>query len=146
MSHTGHDYAREAASYEGVRYKTYGRSRQTGLDCFGLVLAPAWGLGIDLPDFRDYDPRCPDPSVVLSRCREHLLEVPFEDAGAGCIAVSQWDNQLAGARHLSVLLPGERMVHVDAIRRRVTRVPAGWLEGKLRGVFRIPALEYGGSW
>ena len=143
---TCEDFAAAAAALEGVRYRPRGRSAETGLDCAGIVHAPARAIGItDLPDRTDYDPFMPDPEMLRQLCREGMEETGIVDSGTGRVGLCCWEGQVE-ARHLVVMLPKRKIVHVDATYRRVTRVSASWLGSKLVAVFRLRGVDYGEPW
>ncbi len=143
---TCEQFAAAAAALEGVRYRPRGRSAETGLDCAGIVHAPAAAIGITgLPDRHDYDPLMPDPEMLLHLCREGMDEQDHSDMGTGRVGLCRWESQ-PDPRHLVVMLPRHEIVHVDAIYRRVTRVPASWLDSKLMAVFRLRGVDYGEPW
>jgi len=139
------DFAAAATSLVGVRYRTMGRSVVIGLDCYGILFVPAAMIGVHLPNVRDYDPRLPDPARLLIECRTHLIEQDPRDAGPGRIGLCGWE-QGGDPRHFVVMLPGRQIVHVDATYRRVTRVPAAWMDSKLVATFRLQGVDYGASW
>ena len=142
---TCEDFAAAAAALAGVRYRPRGRSAATGLDCAGIVYAPAAAIGLVLRDTHDYDARMPDPAMLWRLCREGMLEQDLADAGTGRVGLCRWDQQ-ADPRHLVVMLARREIVHVDASYRRVTRVPSSWLDGKLVAVFRLRGVDYGAPW
>lgn len=139
------DFATAAANLVDVRYRLYGRSAATGLNCSGLVIAAAAAIGITLPDRRDYDPLMPDPVMLRQVCDEGLVEAEWRDQGCGRIGLCRWEDQTE-PRHLVIMLPRNEIVHVDAHVRRVTRVPSSWLDSKLAAVFRLPGVHYGEPW
>lgn len=144
---TARQFADAAASLEGVRWRKYGRDPAKGLDCAGPVFAPVRMLGLaDLPDTRDYDAAMPGPEMLWDFCRRGLIEQAFEDQGEGRIGLCKWEGDDPEARHIVVMLEGREIVHVHARAKRVVRVSATWLAGKLLGVFRVPGVEYGPPW
>jgi hypothetical protein len=139
------EFAAAARSLRGVRWRPYGRSAATGLDCAGIVVCPARVVDVELQDERQYDPITPDPALLWSMCRRNLLEQDFGDAGEGRVGLCRWiDGGDAG--HFVVMLADREIVHVDAAYRRVTVVPASLIVGRLLSVFRVPSLEYGEPW
>lgn len=142
---TCEEFAAAAASLVGVRYRPCGRSVAVGLDCSGMVKVAAAAIGIVLPDVRFYDPYMPDPSVLLRMCQENLIETDATDQGAGRVGLCRWQDD-PEPRHLVVMLGGREITHVDASYRRVTKVPASWLDGKLLRTFRLPGVLYGPPW
>lgn len=141
---SAHDFAVAAQSFERVRWRRHGRGRN-GLDCGGLLVASLAAIGIACEDTRDYDAGMPPPELLWRLCSAGGDEASWSDQGEGRVALCSWT---AGgvARHLAIMLADRRIVHVDATMRRVTVVPAEWLEGRLVAVFRVRGLEYDQPW
>jgi cell wall-associated NlpC family hydrolase len=139
------EFAAAAESFAGVRWRLHGRSRAAGVDCGGLLVAALAEVGIQVADTRDYDARMPSPDLLWRLCRDGGVETTPADCGEGRVGLCRWRSR-DDARHLVVMLSGRRIVHVDASVRRVTVVPAEWLDGKLVAVFRAKGVDYGGSW
>lgn len=143
---TAHQFAMAAADLVGVRWRKYGRDPAKGLDCAGPVIVPAQLLGLGvLPDTRDYDAGMPDSGMLWDFCRRGLIEQPWSDQGEGRVGLCSWQDDPA-ARHLVVMMADREIVHVHARAKRVVRVPASWLDGKLLAVFRVPGVQYGAPW
>ena len=79
-------------------------------------------------------------------CRRGMLEQTFADQGEGRVGLCAWRVGELVPRHIVVMLAERRIVHVHAGARRVVRVSASWLDGKLLGVFRVPGVDYGEPW
>jgi hypothetical protein len=143
---TSREFAETAASLAGSRWRRYGRDPAKGLDCAGIVHAPTGILGLSaLPDTRSYDAAMPGSQMLWDFCRRGLIEQPWEDQGEGRVGLCAWDSNRE-ARHIVVMLANREIVHVHAGARRVVRVPASWMDGKLLGVFRVPGVDYGDPW
>lgn len=138
------DLARSAIDLVGTRYRPRGR-RLSGVDCSGLVILAAKNIGIELPDTRRYDPALPDPSLIRRMCEESLREVRIAEMCEGCVFIAGWVNKTDG-RHMGILVGDGEIVHSDAHVKRVTRVNATWLRGRLLSVWKIPQLNYGEPW
>lgn len=142
---TAREFALAAESLAGVRWRKHGRRPENGFDCGGLLVWALHLVGIEVEARRDYDAAMPPPDMLWNVCRQYGDESSFVDQGEGRVALCAWESGNP-ARHLSVMLGGRRIVHVDASVRRVVIVPASWLDQRLVAVFRVRGLDYGGSW
>ncbi|MBL8756337.1 MAG: hypothetical protein JNK15_23790 [Planctomycetes bacterium] len=142
---TAHEFAAAAERMCGVRWRRHGRDPAFGLDCAGIAVAALAAIGITAQDSRDYDAGMPPPELLWRLCRENGEEVPWTDQGEGRVALCRWSNG-DDPRHLVVMLARRRIAHVDASLRRVTVVPAGWLDSRLVAVFRARGVEYAEPW
>lgn len=145
MTPSSAQFAAAAEAMVGVRWRKHGRSAATGVDCAGMIIASLWAIGLPIQDVRNYDARMPDPSLLWAMCRASCTEQPWSDRGEGRVGLCRWSREDA-PRHLVVMLHEHAIVHVDAGARRVTRVPANWLDERLLAVFRVNGLEYGEPW
>lgn len=62
---TRDDVVEAARSYLGVRFKKYGRTKEGGFDCVGLLLAVGNDLGLPVEDLKGYA-FDPIPQVFMS--------------------------------------------------------------------------------
>lgn len=139
----GLDIVTEARTWIGVRWKHQGRDRD-GIDCAGLVLKVAHGLGATDFDTRDYLPQSQDESM-LALCDEHMERVDV--ARSGDVAVIRYD----GSRHMGIvgdyIYGGLSLIHAySRAPRRVVehRFSDDWLrtEGAVwLATFRFPGVE-----
>lgn len=142
---TADQFAAAAQALEGVRWRKHGRNPTRGLDCAGVPVAAAREVGLSVVDSIDYDAAMPRPEMLWQFCSDNAEACGLSEAGEGRVGLCRWDSGGA-VRHLVVMLSGRRIVHVDASVRRVTVVPAGWLDGRLAAVFRVHGIEYGAPW
>lgn len=143
MTHA-REFAAAAEAFAGTRWRRRGRG-PAGLDCGGLLVASAAAVGISFEDALSYDAAMPAPELLWRLCRAGGDEAPWTDQGEGRVGLCAWRSG-AQPRHLVVMLAGRRIVHVDAIARCVTVVPAEWLGERLVAVFRVRGLEYSEPW
>lgn len=128
----------EARSWLGVRWRHQGRSRE-GVDCIGLVIKVAHGLGLSEFDTADYARQATD-ETLLAGCRKHLLAVQRSAMAPGHVVVMHFDNQ----RHIGIVGDyvhgGLSLIHAHALARKV-------VEHRLDDAWRsriIAAFAYGG--
>lgn len=140
MEITGLDIAAAAETYDGVRFRNQGRSRETGVDCLGLLLAVARGFGLlaEVPDYAY--PRRPDGRLLRQELNKYLDIV--NDPRAGDVMLFADKNSLPN--HIGILTPdphGLAIIHAHAPRKKVVRdqLSAEWLR-KRRGLFAIPGV------
>ncbi len=131
------DIVTEARSWLGVKWLHQGRSRE-GVDCAGLVIKVAHGLGLTDFDTADYARQATD-ETMLGLCREHLTPISLADIEPGDVLVMRFDNQ----RHIGIagdyLYGGLSLIHAYASARQVVehRLDSVWL-ARVIGAFRFP--------
>jgi len=99
-----------AREYIGSPYRKYGRSKETGIDCVGLIVAVGEELGIvcDLPRYRRFNP--------IDRTRSYIEEFagPVAPLTLGSIA---WYGRRPGIPthfgFLSSLYGNPAIIHAD---------------------------------
>jgi cell wall-associated NlpC family hydrolase len=130
----------EARTYLGVRWQHQGRTRH-GVDCIGLVIKTAHGLGLSEFDVSDYAAQAMDESL-LAGCRQHLVEIMAADAAPGDVLVMVFANQ----RHIGIVGDychgGLSLIHACALHPRKVvevRLDAEW-RARVRGTFRFPQV------
>lgn len=144
--HTAAEFAAAAEALVGTPWRRRScRDPRAGVNCGGLLRAALAAVGIVVPDPPGYDAGMPPPAMLWDVCRAHGQDVPLADCGEGRVGLCTFQHE-DEPRHLVVMLARRRIVHVDAIARRVTAVPAGWMDNRLAAVFRVRGLEYGAPW
>jgi cell wall-associated NlpC family hydrolase len=130
----------EARRWLGTPFRHQGRIRGEGVDCIGLVLEPARGLGLT-----DYRPpaysRLPDAGTLRRELARHLMTVAKAEMHPGDIlllAVPLSPSHLALVGELAGTLT---MIHASGPIGRVVEhgIDAVW-DGRIRGVYRFPDL------
>lgn len=134
------DIVAEARTWIGVRWLHQGRSRE-GVDCAGLIIEVAQGLGLTDFDTADYARQATDESM-LELCREHMTEVPQSDMQPGDVLVMRFDCN----RHIGFVGDyvhgGLSLIHAYAqAPHRVVehRLSPDWLM-RVLGCFRFPQV------
>lgn len=119
MTATIDDVVREARTWIGTPFVHQHRARGHAVDCAGLLIGVARGLGLVAPDFdvTGYSPR-PDGVSLQAYCDEHLLRVP--DLHVGGVALVAW--RKGPPQHLGIVTPYGSgclaMVHAEGQRHR----------------------------
>ncbi|MFZ4124577.1 MAG: NlpC/P60 family protein [Rickettsiales bacterium] len=135
-----------ARGYLGVRFAHQGRSKQTGVDCLGLLICAAQDAGITL---QDYEPNHYDrtdygtfPDAQMLRAQLHAALIAVEEVAVGDILLLRIDGR---PQHLALVTdyPQEGvfgMIHAYAPLRKVVehRLDIHWIEA-IEQVFRIPS-------
>lgn len=136
---TRQDIVDEAKTWLGVRYKHAGRDRY-GIDCVGLPIKVAHGLGLTTYDTTNYSKR-PNASELRRELRGHLEQVHVRDARHGDVLVIPAPHSPV---HMGILEVDERgdewLIHAWASARQVVResLPN---KNHVRMAFRYPGLE-----
>lgn len=97
MNATRSQVLAQARSYMGVRFKHLGRTREEGLDCFGLIIRVAWDLGLSDFTLAGYG-RIPHPATVRHHCGEQMIEkqiLQMQPADVVLMAHKRWVCHLA---------------------------------------------------
>ena len=99
--------------YIGLPFKTCGRSREEGLDCWGLVrLIYKEQFSIDLPSYNDEYNDSHNNLQTSSTIQKHWgewLKVPLEEARPGDVIVLR----LSGfPTHVGLVIGNNKMLHI----------------------------------
>jgi cell wall-associated NlpC family hydrolase len=107
----------------GTRFRLQGRDAASGLDCIGVIVAAYAAAGVRLAAIDDYALR----GFALERALAGIDGSGLQRVGgamaAGDVALFALP---AGQLHLALIAPG-RLVHADALLRRVVEAPEGRL-------------------
>lgn len=135
---TGHDVVAEARRWLGAPFRHQGRSRETGVDCLGLVLSVGRALGFDLADAPAYT-RQPDAAALRAGLERHLLAVAPEAVRPGDILLMSIRRS---PQHLGLLTEAGGIIHVHAAAGKVVEHDLGsrW-GGLVVAAYRFPHLE-----
>ena len=133
---------REAHSWIGVKYRHMGRDRLSGVDCAGLIIKVAHGIGISEYDTNNYGRR-PIPSEFVRELRNNMDRIEIEEIEHGDVGV------FAEPRHPchcgiveQTEHEGRWLIHAYAPYRKVIREPlVGNREGRLLMAFRYRGPE-----
>lgn len=132
---TGADLITEARTLVGAPFYHAGRSAETGLDCAGLILVPAYRLGLTQFQSPNYSPG-EGGEILLPALVEECVHVE-EAMQPGDIALFEVRK---GRYHLAYLTGAGTMLHA---RERVgvveSRIDDRWQE-RCRGVWRWKGL------
>jgi len=116
-----------ARAWLGVRWQHQGRSR-AGVDCAGLVIAVAQGLGLTEFDTADYA-RHPDGVTLAATCEAQMRRIKRDAMQPGDVVLMRFDGH---PQHLALLagypLGGLSVVHAYAPARKVVehRLDSVW--------------------
>lgn len=128
---------RIARSLIGVRFRHQGRSREFGIDCFGLPFVVAQEMGWDYPDYHSYS-RQPNWAETYRYLNAHLKRIPTGDIEIGDIGLLD-----ESTPHGAIFVDGFplNIVHSAAIQRKVieTRFDQAW-RLKLKTAYRYNEL------
>ncbi|WP_247711858.1 NlpC/P60 family protein [Qipengyuania qiaonensis] len=116
MSACGEVIARAAEALIGTRFRLHGRSRETGLDCIGLVGTSLMDCGQDVRWPQGYGLRNADIARWLNLAEANGLAACAGPIRRGDILLTRPG---PGQHHLLVALGGDRFVHAHAGLRRV---------------------------
>lgn len=83
---TGMDIVKEARKHLGTPFHHQGRMEGVGIDCIGLLVLVARGLGISVKDCTTYR-RKPDGKQLIARLKENCEEIAIGEMSMGDIPV-----------------------------------------------------------
>lgn len=127
MTSQGDAVVARARALIGVRFRPQGRSRETGLDCVGLVAA---ALGVSGAP-RDYALRGASPERLAAGLKAAGLGPVEQPRPGDVLAVEAGPGQL----HLGIL-SDMGLIHGDASLRRIVERP-GPVPWPILGVWRL---------
>jgi hypothetical protein len=108
-----------ARDWIGVRWQHQGRSRQSGVDCVGLIVVVAGSLGLGLEDVRGYQ-RQSNGLQLMKELHKRFQKIPVSHYKKGDIGVFL---ESSFPIHVGFLNPEEgveTVIHAHARRRQVT--------------------------
>lgn len=95
---TKDDVIKEARTWVGTPFKHQGRVKGVGADCVGIIIGVTRDLGLSNFDTKNYS-RYPDIQMMGSLLREHLEEIPVENAQPGDVL---WIKVKGSPQHLAM--------------------------------------------
>jgi hypothetical protein len=138
MSATREQIVNCARSYVGVRFKHEGRTREEGLDCFGLIIRVAWDLHLSQFTLTGYG-HYPHAPSVRKHCAQQMTKKPLVKMQVGDVvlcAYKHWESHLAfvGSNRTRFFL-----IHSLAEERRVVESPlSDDLRSHIRACYQLP--------
>lgn len=114
----GREIVARARDWIGVPWRHQGRSRQSGVDCVGLIVVVAGALDLPLEDMTDYQ-RQSDGVMLLQELHRRFEVIPISHFKIGDIGVFQ---EGGFPLHVGFLNPdcrGGTVIHAHARRRQV---------------------------
>ena len=132
-----------ARSWAGTPYHHQASTKGVGTDCLGLVrgvyrelygseAAPVPGYSRDWAEASGRE-------TLLDAARQHLCEIPLDDAGAGDILLFRWRARSV-AKHVGILLARPRLIHAfeDVPVVEIKMTPWWWRHAA--AAFRFPGV------
>lgn len=111
------DVVKAARSYLGVKFRLHGRDR-TGLDCVGLLYRVLSDLGMQLPDYTDYD-RQPNVEKLQRVLDMYSVRAPTSVPYSGQVLKIR---QLIFPMHVAILAVEQgkaTIIHANVKRQKV---------------------------
>lgn len=105
------DVVAEARTWIDTPVHHQARIKHVGVDCIGLVIGVARELGLVEPTFDiGAYPRDPDSVSLLAKAREHMTEIPYDEAVSGDVLVITFNRDPQHFCILAEYRPGVRSV------------------------------------
>lgn len=125
-------------TWVGVPYRHQGRSKDTGVDCLGLLTLIGGKCGFTTYDTKDYDAN-PNPETMRLELKRHLLEIPSSDIRPADILHL---NYFKGATHLALVGFDNTMIHAYNVSGKVVHhtIDKKWVK-RIRAAYRIPQID-----
>lgn len=116
----------EARKYLGVRWKHQGRGRNEGLDCVGLIIVVAKGLGYKPFDLTNYS-HYPGAKAIIGGLETSCKRIPIKDIKPGDILMLQVNTPEPWH---TAIVTDKGMIHAYALNRRVVehRIDESWMK------------------
>lgn len=104
----------------GIRFKSHGRNKDEGFDCYGLAIEVSKRLGHELKDLW-YEKACPETFSENAECEIGLHDVELTDELelGNLIIFSDGKGNMV---HIGVMLDDELFIHADVGGVRITRL------------------------
>lgn len=136
---TREEVVSEARSWLGTPYRDKGRVRGRAVDCLGVVIGVAKGLGLSEFDTTLYG-MVPRRKMMGALLREHMREIPITEAGPGDIVWIAWHR---APQHLAILTDvGMLHAYHDGTEDRVVEHPIDSSHrARIRAAFRLPGVD-----
>jgi cell wall-associated NlpC family hydrolase len=130
------DVIAEARRHLQVRWVHQGRSR-AGVDCVGLIIKVAHGLGLSTFDIADYS-RQPDPVMMRSLLAEHMEAIAAVSAQPGDVLLMRFERE---PQHVAIVTD-IGIIHAYAQARKVVehRLDSVW-KSRIVGAYRFKGLD-----
>jgi len=129
------DIVTAARSFVGVPYRHQGRTKN-GLDCVGLLIVIAHGLGISDFDVSGYA-RNPSGNMMRRVLRHHTIQIDLSEINHGDILHMAFGKQ---PQHIAIVSNDFpiRIIHADAVVGSVVEhgLDAEW-RSKVRGAYMV---------
>lgn len=138
MSATRQQIVEQARSYLGVRFRFWGRTREHGLDCGGLLARVAQDLSLTDFDTAAYG-KYPTPTLLRNILNRALLPISARNVTIGdavLVTDSTWPS------HLGIVGNGPHgftMIHASLAERKV--VENGLGRYLVLSAYRFPSVE-----
>ena len=119
--------------YVGIPYKLTGRTREDGLDCWGLVrLIHQEQFGIELPSFSEEDHSAENVREVMASQRENWVHT--DDPKIGDVILLR---VLGSASHVGLYLGDKQFIHAkEGINSAIERIDSMAWEKRIIGFYR----------
>lgn len=133
----------EARDWIGTPYLHRASCKGHGADCLGLVRG-VWRevLGAEPQHLPPYTPDWAQASrseQMLEAAGRHMRPVPMDAAAPGDVLLFRWRDHLP-ARHASILVSADRMVHAHDGAAVAEVFFAPWWRRHLAGAFAFPGV------
>lgn len=141
MAATRQQVIEQARSYLGVRFRHQGRTREQGLDCFGLVIRVCHDLGLSAFEWMGYG-RDPDPREVMRVGEEQLHRIYWPEVQAGDVVLMAWGSWPCHVAILADKAHPFSLIHAYAGARKVCEIRMdAQLQQAICGCFRLPNIQ-----
>ena len=135
---TSQDVADQAELLVGSRWQRNGRG--PGLDCAGLVVVSATNAGLSIQDCRSYDVRCPPAGLMTEFCMANGDMMSSSVRDPGTVVLIRIPG-FAGVSHMGIVSSYDRVIHMDASRRRVVVESFDWLDAKCHLTMKLHGCD-----
>lgn len=134
----GVDIADQAELLVGRRWKRNGRDM--GLDCCGVVVCAARNAGLSVEDCSSYDVSCAPQGLMEDFCQRNGTLLGPKHREPGMVFLMQVPG-LQGVSHMGIISTYDRVIHMDASRRRVVVENFLWLDKRCSMTMKFNGVE-----
>ncbi len=132
-----------ARTWLGTPYHHQARTKNIGTDCLGLVLGVyqevVGGMPVNVPNYSPDWAEASGIETMLYGARDHLEEIPPDNAHPGDVAVFRLRNSVV-AKHAAILMPDNKMIHAmeGTAVSEVYFTP--WWQRRVAATFKFPGV------
>ena len=126
---------KDISSYVGTPYKPHGRTKEEGLDCYGLAICIYRDTGIELPDPVYADTERETNKRVMESLESAIPNIRLEKPEPGCVIEFA---VLGEPSHVGIYIDRGDFIHASRATGVVVDKLSRW-RNRVKGFYRVTA-------